>query len=191
MPEHVEDEHIAAGTTAHNAEAPRRPTGTIAAVAIDPNSRLGRGVQAMAGSKLFAKVGPTLVPPMDRAANRLSGGRFMVSRMMLPCAVITSTGRKSGLPRETPLASVPLDGVLYVVGSNYGRPQHPAWSWNLIDDPAATVSYCGETYPARAHLLTAEEKAETWPRLIEEWPLYDQYVAKSGRDLRVFRLDRA
>lgn len=160
-------------------------------MAIDPNSTLGRGVQAMAGSKAFAKVGPKMVPPMDRLASKLSGGRFMVSRMMLPCAVVTTTGRKSGQQRETPLASVPLDGVLYVVGSNFGKPQHPAWSWNLIADPAATVTFSGETYPATAHLLTDDEKATTWPRLIAEWPLFDQYVERSGRDLRVFRLDRA
>jgi len=185
VPQHVEDEHIVAGPAAHNAKRRYDPL-----VAIDPNSTLGRLVQGMAGSKAFAKVGPKVVPPMDRLASRLSGGRFMVSRMMLPCAVVTTTGRKSGQPRTTPLASVPLDGDLYVVGSNFGKPHHPAWSWNLVETPAATVTYSGETFPVTAHLLTAEEKAATWPRLISEWPLFDQYVERSGRDLRVFRLVR-
>ena len=183
MPKHVEEEHIAAGAAAHNANHRYDPP-----VAIDPNSTLGRMVQRMAGSKAFAKVGPTIVPPMDRLVSRLSRGRFMVSRMMLPCAVVTTTGRKSGQPRESPLASVPLDGDLYVVGSIFGKPRHPAWSWNLIETPAASVTFSGETFPVTAHLLSAEEKAETWPRLIAEWPLFDQYVVRSGRDLRVFRL---
>ena len=190
MPKHVDDEHIAGSATAHNANSPAATGRYDPPVAIDPNSRLGRMIQSMAGSKAFAKVGPALVPPMDRLVNRLSGGRLMMSRMMLPCAIVTTTGRKSGQPRESPLASVPLDGDLYVVGSNFGKPHHPAWSWNLIEHPAATVTYCGETFPVTAHLLTSEEKADTWPRLIAEWPLFDQYVERSGRDLRVFRLRR-
>lgn len=160
-------------------------------MALDPDSRLGRGVQAMAGSRWFAKVGPPVVPHIDRALNRLFGGRVLMSSMMLPCAVVTTTGRRSGLPRESPLASVPLDGCLYVVGSNFGRPNHPAWSWNLLDDPRAQVSFRGEHFPVEAELLGDADKAATWPRLIERWPLFDQYVQRSGRNLRVFRLRRS
>jgi deazaflavin-dependent oxidoreductase (nitroreductase family) len=159
-------------------------------VALDPNSTIGRAVQAMAGSRLFARIGPTIVPPLDRLVHRLSGGRLMLSRGMLPCAIVTTIGRRTGQRRETPLAAVPLDGDVYVVGSNFGKPYHPAWSGNLIADPHATVSFAGEQYPAVAHLLDPDEKAETWPRLIEQWPLFDQYVSSSGRDLRVFRLRR-
>lgn len=147
-------------------------------------------MQAMAASRWFAKVGPPVVPHIDRLLNRVFGGRVLMSSMMLPCAVVTTTGRKSGLPRESPLASVPLDGFLYVVGSNFGRPQHPAWSWNLLADPAAQVSYRGEHFAVQAELLSDDDKAATWPRLIERWPLFDQYVERSGRDLRVFRLQR-
>lgn len=144
----------------------------------------------MAGSRLFAKVGPPVVPHIDRVLNRVFGGRVLMSSMMLPCAVVTTTGRRSGLPRESPLATVPLDGALYVVGSNFGRPHHPAWSWNLLADPTAQVSYRGEHFAVRAELLSDDAKAATWPRLIERWPLFDLYVERSGRDLRVFRLRR-
>lgn len=159
-------------------------------VAIDPQSRLGRSVQAMAAHPRFAKVAPKVVPPIDRVLNRVFGGRVLMSSAMLPCAVVTTTGRKSGLLRESPLASVPLDGCLFVVGSNFGRDNHPAWSWNLIADPKAKVSYRGQHFDVTAELLDDADKAATWPRLIERWPVYDQYVQRSGRDLRVFRLRR-
>lgn len=144
----------------------------------------------MAGSKAFAKVGPKVVPHVDRFVHKVSGGRIMISRVMLPVVVLTSTGRKSGEPRTTPLATVPFRGDLYVVGSNFGRPHHPAWSWNLLEHPEARVSFEGEEYAARAELLDAQEKAEVWPEIIAEWPLFDAYVERSGRDLRVFRLVR-
>ena len=158
---------------------------------MDPNGAVGRAVQTVAGSRLFAKLGPRLVPPVDRAVHRLSGGRIILSQAMLPCVILTTTGRRSGLARESPLATVLLNGDLYVVGSNFGKSQHPAWSWNLLADPTASVSFEGETYAVTAERLSTEDKAATWPRLIAEWPLFDQYVERSGRDLRVFRLRRA
>ena len=151
---------------------------------------LGRGIQKMAGSPLFAKVGPKFAPRMDRLVYKLSGGRVMASKSMLPMIMLTATGAKSGQPRTTPLATFPMDGDLVVVGSNFGQATHPAWSANLIAHPDARVSYEGEEFAVHAHRLTADEKADVWPRLIGMWPLFDQYAETSGRDLRVFRLTR-
>ena len=39
-----------------------------------------------------------------------------------------------------------------------------------------------------AHLLDESDTAAAWPRLIRIWPVFDRYVERSGRDLRVFRL---
>jgi deazaflavin-dependent oxidoreductase (nitroreductase family) len=151
----------------------------------------GRLVQKVAGSRAFARIGPSFAPRMDRLVYKLSGGRIMASRGILPMIMLTATGAKSGLPRSTPLAAVPLDGDFIVVGSNFGQESHPAWSANLIAHPDAMVAFEGDEYPVHAHLLTAAEKAEIWPRITEMWPLFDTYVERSGRDLRVFRLTRA
>ena len=64
--------------------------------------------------------------PTDRLLHKLTGGRVIVSRLLVPSMVLTTTGRKSGLPRESPLACVPDGpGRWYVVGSNFGREAHP------------------------------------------------------------------
>jgi deazaflavin-dependent oxidoreductase (nitroreductase family) len=143
----------------------------------------------MAGSKTFMRIGPKVVPHVDRFLHKVSGGRFVSSSGMLPSLVLTATGAKSGQQRTTPLATKPEAGSWYVVGSNFGRESHPAWTANLIANPDAEVSFRGKTTPVRAHLLTAEEKTEAWPRLVEFWPNYDVYTSRSQRDLRVFRLD--
>lgn len=75
------------------------------------------------------------------------------------------------------------------MGSNFGTDKHPAWSGNLLTNPEATVSFRGRRRPMKAQLLSAEEKAMVWPRLLTVWPTYDSYVERSGRDLRVFRLE--
>ena len=153
---------------------------------------VGRAMRKMATSPAFRKIGPKVVPPMDRTLHKLTGGRVIVSRLLVPSMVLTTTGRKSGLPRESPLACVP-DGAgrWYVVGSNFGREAHPAWTGNLIADPNATVSFEHRETPVHAHLLTDEEKAEVWPKLTAVWPAYDDYVISSGRNIRVFELTAA
>ena len=149
---------------------------------------VGRAMRKMATSRGFRKVGPKVVPPMDRTLHKVTGGRVIVSRLLVPSLVLTTTGRKSGLPRESPLACVPQDRGWWVVGSNFGQEAHPAWTGNLIAEPKATVSYEGTTYDVEARLLTDDEKAEVWPTLTSAWPAYDQYVKSSGRNIRVFDL---
>ena len=146
-------------------------------------------VGKIAGSPQFAKVAPTIVPRVDRVLNKLTGGRFVVSGMLLPSLVLTHIGAKSGLTRTTPLATLPDDDVFYIVGSNFGRENHPAWTGNLITNPCASITYRGRTVPVEAHLLDDAEKEAIWPKLTTMWPTYDTYTARSGRNLRVFRLD--
>jgi len=153
------------------------------------DSRLGKAVQKMAGSKTFMKVGPKVVPHVDRFLHKVSGGKFISSGGLLPSLVLTTTGAKTGQKRTTPLATKPDGAGWYVVGSNFGRDSHPAWTANLMKNPDAEVSFQGKTTPVRAHLLTAEEKKAAWPELTKFWPNYDVYTERSGRDLRVFRLD--
>jgi deazaflavin-dependent oxidoreductase (nitroreductase family) len=150
---------------------------------------VGRAMRKVATSATFRKVGPSVVPPMDRALHRLTGGRVVLSRALVPSLVLTTTGQKSGLERETPLACVPDDtGGWWVVGSNFGRERHPAWTGNLIAHPEATVSFGAKLTPVRAELLDDDAKAAVWPRLVAVWPAYDDYVQSSGRNIRVFHL---
>ena len=146
-------------------------------------------MQKVAGTRGFAVVGSKVFPPIDRLAHRLTGGRVVLSAALVPSLVLTTTGRKSGQARRTPLATLPVDGGFLVVGSNFGKDHHPAWTGNLLAKPEATVSYKGETTPVVAHLLDAGEKQEVWPQLLRIWPTYDRYVERSGRDIRVFRLE--
>jgi deazaflavin-dependent oxidoreductase (nitroreductase family) len=150
---------------------------------------VGRVVQRVAGSAGFRRVAPTVLPPIDRFVNRITGGRVLIAAALLPSLVLTTTGAKSGQPRKAPLACLPRDdGSFLVVGSNFGQAHHPAWTGNLITTPEATVLYRRRTFPVVAELLSDADKAEVWPDLIRAWPTFDRYVEVSGRSLRVFRL---
>ncbi|MFD9790476.1 nitroreductase family deazaflavin-dependent oxidoreductase [Streptomyces sp. NPDC059070] len=150
--------------------------------------RLVRGVSA---TRAFAKVAPHFVPALDRAVHRLTRGRVLPSARMLPGVVLTARGARSGAERTTPLACVPEEGGTWLlVGSNFGRPGHPAWTGNLLAHPEARISLRGRDVPVRARLLTGEERAAAWRAALEFWPPYAAYQARIEREIRLFRLER-
>ncbi|MFJ2058080.1 nitroreductase family deazaflavin-dependent oxidoreductase [Streptomyces sp. NPDC087908] len=153
---------------------------------------LGRTLmQKMSSTRTFARIGPRVVPAMDKAVHRLTRGKVLLSARMLPGVVLTARGARSGLPRVTPLACLPeADGGWLLVGSNFGRPGHPAWTANLLARPDVEVNWKGEDIPVRARLLAGEERAEAWRAALEFWPPYATYQARIEREIRLFRLTR-
>jgi deazaflavin-dependent oxidoreductase (nitroreductase family) len=152
-------------------------------------SRVGRATQKVAGSPAFAKVAPHVLPPVDKVLHRLTGGRVLLSRGLLPGLVLTTTGRRSGEPRPSPLMCVPEpEGTFLVVGSNFGRDAHPAWTGNLLAQPEATISYGRRDIPVTAELLEGATRDEAWARALKVWPTFASYQGRVDRQLRVFRL---
>ncbi|MFE2095977.1 nitroreductase family deazaflavin-dependent oxidoreductase [Streptomyces sp. PTD9-10] len=151
-----------------------------------------RFVQKVSATRAFAKVAPHVVPALDRAVHRLTRGRVLLSAQLLPGVILTSTGARSGLPRRTPLACMPEeDGHGWLlVGSNFGRTGHPAWTHNLLARPDASISWKGRDIPVTARLLAGEERAAAWKALLAFWPPYATYQARVEREIRIFRLLR-
>ncbi|MFP3991785.1 nitroreductase family deazaflavin-dependent oxidoreductase [Streptomyces sp. E11-3] len=151
-----------------------------------------RMMQKVSSTRAFAKVAPHFVPAMDRVVHRLTRGKVLLSARMLPGVILTARGAKSGLPRRTPLACMPEEasGTWVLVGSNFGRPGHPAWTANLLAHPEAEVSWKGADIPVRARLLVGEERAVAWAAVLEFWPPYATYQARVSREIRLFRLER-
>ncbi|MFC9278158.1 nitroreductase family deazaflavin-dependent oxidoreductase [Streptomyces collinus] len=150
-----------------------------------------RCVQRVSATRAFARTAPHVVPALDRAVHRLTRGRVLLSARMLPGVILTSTGARSGLPRRTPLACMPAaDGRGWVlVGSNFGRTGHPAWTHNLLAHPDASVNRAGRDVPVTARLLTGAERAAVWRELLVFWPPYAAYQARVEREIRLFRLE--
>ncbi|MET9437899.1 nitroreductase family deazaflavin-dependent oxidoreductase [Streptomyces sp. NPDC006551] len=155
-------------------------------------SALGvRLVRKVSSTRMFAKVAPHVVPAFDRTVHRLTRGKVLPSARMLPGVVLTVRGAKSGLPRVTPLACMHEPGGTWLlIGSNFGREGHPAWTGNLLKHPEAEVSWRGEKIPVRAELLAGEEREAAWRAVLGFWPPYATYQARVEREIRLFRLTR-
>ncbi|QNP72071.1 nitroreductase family deazaflavin-dependent oxidoreductase [Streptomyces roseirectus] len=148
-----------------------------------------RIVQRVSSTRVFSRVGPRVIPALDRAVHRLSRGKVLLSAQLLPGTILTSTGARSGLARRTPLACMPEgDGSWLLVGSNFGRPGHPSWTANLIAHPKASVNWKGTEIPVTARLLTGAERDAAWRAALAFWPPYATYQARIDREIRLFRV---
>ncbi|RMI28659.1 nitroreductase/quinone reductase family protein [Nocardia stercoris] len=131
--------------------------------------------------------------PLDRSLLERTRGRFTVlGPIGVPIMLLTTTGRKSGVARTSPLLYVHGGDVLYVIGSNFGQAHHPAWTVNLRADPKATVVLAGETLPVEATEITdADHKDEIFRQFAEVTDAYTAYKDRTSRDLRIFALRRS
>ncbi|MDX6589030.1 MAG: hypothetical protein QOI84_304 [Solirubrobacterales bacterium] len=105
--------------------------------------------------------------------------------------LLTTTGRRSGDERTTPLIYAPAGDSFTVVASKGGSDEPPAWYLNLSDDPEVEVQVKGDRFKARARTASAEEKPELWRRMTAEWPSYDDYQKKTDREIPVVILERS
>jgi deazaflavin-dependent oxidoreductase (nitroreductase family) len=103
--------------------------------------------------------------------------------------MITTVGRVSGKPRSLPLLYAPDDDGFVVIGSNFGRPDHPSWSANLLANPSAVVQVDGQTVRVTATYARGAERRRLLDLLVGYWPAYETYTTRAAnRELRVFRL---
>ena len=105
----------------------------------------------------------------------------------LPVIIVTHIGNKTGAVRKTPLMRV-KDGAGYVlVGSQGGAPKHPEWVYNLRANPMIEIRDRTEVQPMRAREVTdASERARLWKLAVAAFPPYDEYQAKTDRQIPVF-----
>lgn len=106
--------------------------------------------------------------------------------------LLTTTGRKSGAQRTTPLIYAPHGNDAYmIVASKGGSDAPPAWYLNLSENPEVEVQVKGERFKARARTASPDEKPGMWRTMTSEWPAYDAYQRSTNREIPIVVLERA
>ena len=126
--------------------------------------------------------------PWHRRLYQMTGGLVGHRSGLGPILLLTTTGRRSGQARTTPLLYMPDGDDFVVVGSNGGRDQPPAWLLNLGARPQATVQAGRRRFPATAEVLDKEAREALWPRLTDHYQGWSYYQTLTDRDLPVVRL---
>ena len=122
---------------------------------------------------------------------RVSGGRLGSRLAGIEHLLLTTTGRRTGLPREHPLACFEHGGDLLVVASKGGSDQHPAWYHNLVAEPRVQVERRGRREQRLARTASAEERQALWPELVRQNRMYGTYERRTDREIPVVILEQA
>jgi deazaflavin-dependent oxidoreductase (nitroreductase family) len=104
--------------------------------------------------------------------------------------LLTTKGRRTGNPTTTPLIYARDGDQLVVVASQGGAPAHPGWYENLVKDPDVEVQLLDEVFPARARTAQGAERERLWTLVNEGWSHYDEYQARTEREIPVVVLER-
>lgn len=112
----------------------------------------------------------------------------------VPCLLITTIGNKSGRSIRQALiygrTSDAADASYVIVASRGGSDNHPSWYLNLSANPVVTLQVGADVFQAKARTSEGEERAGLWERLAAIWPDYNNYQAKTDRQIPVVVLDR-
>ncbi len=121
---------------------------------------------------------------------RLTGGKFGARVPGLRVLLLTTTGRKSGKQRTTPLGYFEHDGryVIIGMGVNAGFDTHPAWFQNLRSNPRATIQVNDKQFEVSAELAGPDKRGQLWARLMEVAPVYADFAKKTSREIPLVTL---
>jgi deazaflavin-dependent oxidoreductase (nitroreductase family) len=159
-----------------------------------PPNAFQRAMQRLASTRVGGWIFSRTLRHLDDLIGRLSGGRTSGPALLagLPVMDVTTTGRRSGLPRRSHLVAIPLADHLALLGTNFGQPSTPAWVLNLEADPRVSLCYRGRTVAAVARPASEQEHADVLAASERYYPGYLKYQTRiTGRRLRIFLLETA
>ena len=121
-----------------------------------------------------------------------TGGRFG-DKFLRGAAVgiLTTMGRKSGEPRESPLLYLQAGRRIVLVASQGGRATNPMWYLNLTANPEITFQTKRETLHLVARDATDAERDGYWPKLDAMYPDFANYRSYTDRKIPIVICDPA
>lgn len=161
---------------------------------VDPQrtlSRTARGYAAVLRTPPGRWLAINVASRVDPWLLRKSGGRIGMG-LMLPSALITTTGARSGQERENPVLYFHDGDDVIVIASSFGRDRHPAWFHNLKAHPDVRLGTAGDGRPMRAEEVSdPDEVARLWALADRIYPPYADYRRRTdaiGRRIPIVRL---
>jgi deazaflavin-dependent oxidoreductase (nitroreductase family) len=120
-----------------------------------------------------------------RLGGRLVGSVGLGRKVLL----LTTTGRKSGKQRTTPLVYMPHGNEVIIYPSNGGKESQPAWWLNLQTTPTATIQIGKQTRQIQARPATPEEYTSIWPKAESYNPHWHDYAQNVSRHIPLVILE--
>jgi deazaflavin-dependent oxidoreductase (nitroreductase family) len=140
---------------------------------------------------MSSDVGFKAMNALHRILLKVSSGRLGWTAQDMPVLELTTTGRKSGLPRSVMLTSPLQEGTaLVVVASRGGDDQAPAWLLNVRDNPDVQVRLQGrQSQPMRGRVASPAERERLWPLVVADHKNYAGYQTRTTREIPLVFLE--
>jgi deazaflavin-dependent oxidoreductase (nitroreductase family) len=103
--------------------------------------------------------------------------------------VLTTTGRRSGRPRSTPVAYLREGDSFVISGANAGLDRPPAWWLNLQADPDAEIEVGGRRLAVRAHAVKGAERDRLRARFLQQNAGADTTASFTIREVPIIVLE--
>lgn len=133
-------------------------------------------------AKSFFRIFMALGTYLYKISNGKIGGRLPGLEVLL----LTTTGRKTGKKRTTPLGYFKDgQGSYVIIGSNAGFDSHPAWFYNLKSQPHVTIQIKDKQLDVNAEVAGPDKRSQLWGQLIKLAPFYDNYTKKTSREIPI------
>jgi deazaflavin-dependent oxidoreductase (nitroreductase family) len=114
---------------------------------------------------------------------RLTGGFIGGKFGNVDILLLTTTGRKSGKSRTTPLLYMKDGENMVIVASNGGNANHPGWYHNIRANPDIEVEIGRDKQKIHAEVADAQERARLWPKLVQVYKQYEDYQRDTDREI--------
>jgi len=122
------------------------------------------------------------------ALYRRSGGKFASQIANMPLLLITTFGRKSGLPYTNPVVYI-QDGQDYLVSATAGGSDwDPGWYLNLKTRPEAKIELGETSYNVQAAIAEGDERVHLYEKFKAASSNFIKYEKNTSRELPVIRL---
>lgn len=129
------------------------------------------------------------LPALHHRLWRITNGRFGTSLGKVEFCLLTTTGKRTGQARTTPLVLVRSDSRLLLVASNGGSIGHPDWYLNLVKHPTVMLETKGVRVAKHARVATESERMALWPEAARVYAGYNAYQLRTDRTIPIVILE--
>ena len=130
---------------------------------------------------IFIKWFMTINAFLIKISNGKIGGKLGTQTIL----ILHTTGRKSGQPRNIPIAYFFHEGKYLIVESNWGKDNHADWYFNLQKQPQASIEVNGRMIKVNASFAEGEEYARLWEYVTKKHAPYLEYQKMTERKIPI------
>jgi len=129
---------------------------------------------------LLLRLGLAIYTFFYRLTRGKVGGNLLVIRVLL----LTTTGRKTGKKRTTPVGYIEHDSGYVIIGlfvAFVGA--NPGWFYNLKTNPHASIQVNNKQFEVSAEIVGPDKRGPIWTQVTELVPIYAKVAKRTNREI--------